>query len=100
MGHYLRCDASALGTQEDRLTTLTTKLNQCLDLDINVVEWCVDDEGRWWVIDAFNEVPEVIAEALPAEYYRWIVDRFAACIRDKLDFGRRNHTPIDRASSI
>ena len=64
------------------------------------MEWCVDDEGRWWVVDAFNEVPEVVAEALPPEYYQWIVDRFAACIRDKLDSGKRNHTPIDWALSI
>jgi len=60
----------------------------------------VNKEGRWWVIDAFNEVPEVIAGALPSEYYRWIVDRFAVCIRDKLEPSKRNHTPIDWALSI
>jgi len=94
MGHYLHCEPGSLGDQEQRLTTLTVGLNQALDLDVNVVEWCVDAEGRWWMIDAFNEVPEVIPEALPADYYAWIVERFAACIKDKLNPAKRNRTPF------
>ena len=95
MGQYLYYDASILGDARYRLTELTIQLNQALDLDVNVVEWCVDEEGRWWVIDAFNEVPEVISEALPPDYYAWIVSRFADCIRDKLDSGKRNRVPFD-----
>jgi hypothetical protein len=95
MGQYLHCDASSIGDVRDRLVELTTQLNQALDLDVNAVEWCVDDEGRWWVIDAFNEVPEVIPEALPPDCYAWIVDRFAACIRDKLDTGKRNRVKLN-----
>jgi hypothetical protein len=86
MGHYLHCEPGSIGNQEGRLTTLTIKLNQALDLDVNVVEWCVDDEGQWWVIDAFNEVPDVIPEALPADYYAWI--------KDKLNPSKRNRTPF------
>ena len=92
MGQYLHSDAGIPGDAEHRLTELTTQLNQALDLDVNVVEWCVDEAGRWWVIDAFNEVPEVIPEALPPDYYGWIVSRFAACIRDKLNSGKSNRT--------
>ena len=94
MGHYLHCEPGSIGDQEERLTTLTIELNQALDLDVNVVEWCVDAEGRWWMIDAFNEVPEVIPEALPADYYAWIADRFVACIKDKLNPAKRNCTPF------
>ena len=94
MGHYLYCDPSSIGNAKERLTALTIRLNQALDLDINVVEWCVDREGQWWVIDAFNEVPEVIPEALPAEYYWWLVDKFASCIRDKLNPSKKNRTPF------
>jgi hypothetical protein len=94
MGHYLHCEPGGLGDQEERLTTLTIELNQALDLDVNVVEWCVDAEGKWWMIDAFNEVPEVIPEALPADYYAWIVDRFVACIKDKLNPDKKNRTPF------
>lgn len=94
MGRYLRCEPGGIGEQKQTLTAQTIELNRALDLDVNVVEWCVDAEGRWWMIDAFNEVPELIPEALPAEYYAWIVDRFAACVRDKLDPARKNSTPF------
>jgi hypothetical protein len=92
MGHYLHCDPNSIGDAKERLTTQTIQLNQTLDLDVNVVEWCVDEQGQWWVIDAFNEVPDVVREALPPEYYSWIVDKFAACIRDKLNPDKRNRT--------
>ena len=73
---------------------MTIKLNEALDLDVNVVEWCLDEEGQWWIIDAFNEVPDVSADALPSRYYAWIVDRFAACIRDKLSTRKKNLIPF------
>jgi hypothetical protein len=94
MGQYLQYDAGNLGDARHVLTEQTLKLNLALDLDVNVVEWCVDDEGQWWVIDAFNEVPDVIPEALPPDYYAWIVDRFTACIRDKLHSGKTNRVPF------
>lgn len=94
MGQYLYGDLSSLEGARDRLTTLTIQLNRALDLDINVVEWCVDENGQWWVIDAFNEVPEVIREALPPEYYSWLVEKFAACIMDKLNSDKKNRTPF------
>ena len=95
MGHYLDSVPGILGDAKYRLTELTIQLNQVLDLDVNVVEWCVGEDGRWFVIDAFNEVPEVIPEALPSDYYAWIVGRFVACIRDKLNSGKRNRVPFD-----
>lgn len=94
MGQYLYGDLSSMKDTTDRLTELTTRFNQALDLDVNVMEWCVDEEGRWWVIDAFNEVPDVTPEALPPAYYSWIVDRFAACIKDKLNSDKKNRTPF------
>jgi len=94
MGQYLYCDRSEIKDVVDRLADLTIRFNQALDLDVNVVEWCVDEEGRWWVIDAFNEVPEIIPKALPPEYYSWILDRFVACIKDKLGSGKKNRTPF------
>jgi hypothetical protein len=92
MGHYLCCEPGTMRDQMETLTARTIELNRALDLDVNVVEWCVDAEGKWWMIDAFNEVPEVIPEALPADYYAWIVDRFVACIKDKLSSARTNRT--------
>lgn len=92
MGHYLYSDLKPIEGIKDRLTELTILLNSALDLDVNVVEWCLDEEGQPWVIDAFNEVPDIRKESLPPEYYWWIVDKFVACIRDKLDPSKRNKT--------
>lgn len=94
MGQYLSGDAESVGSAKGMLTDLTIQLNQALDLDVNLVEWCVDGEGRWWAIDAFNEVPDVIPEALPPDCYAWVVDRFAACIMDKLHQGKKNTIPF------
>ncbi len=94
MGQYLSCDLTEMKDIADRLTHLTIQLNKALDLDVNVTEWCVDEYGRWWVIDSYNEVPEVIPEALPRDYYLWIVDMFSSCIRDKLYSDKRNRTPF------
>lgn len=95
MGQYLSSDTGDMGDARHGLTEMTIKLNQALDLDVNVVEWCADGEGKWWLIDAFNEVPDVIPEALTPDCYAWIVDRFAACIRDKLYSGKINRFPFD-----
>lgn len=83
MGQYLPCDASALGTARDAITEQTIKLNLCLDLDVNAVEWCLDEDGKPWLIEAFNEVPEIDSRSIPETQYEWIVDRFAALVRRK-----------------
>ncbi len=94
MGQYLKCDLTKMKDTADRLTDMTIKLNQALDLDVNVTEWCVDEEGRWWVIDAYNEVPDIVPEALPPSDYLQIVDMFSSCIKDKLDADKKNRTPF------
>ena len=40
------------------------------------------------MIDAFNEVPEVLPQSIPQDYYKWVVDKFVECVNDK--FGKRN----------
>src|SRR4030042_1373144 len=94
MGQYLNCDLTEMKSTADRLADLTIQLNRALDLDVNVTEWCVDEDGRWWVIDAYNEVPDVVPEALPPDYYLWIVDMFSASIKDKLESNKKNRTPF------
>ncbi len=90
LGQYLVSDLKPIEHIKDRLTKLTMDLNTCLDFDVNAVEWCIDAEGNPWVIDAFNEVPEINKEALPEAYYKWMVQKFVECIEDKLDSGQRN----------
>jgi glutathione synthase/RimK-type ligase-like ATP-grasp enzyme len=92
MGQYIYSDLKPIENIKDTLTRLTIDLNTCLDLDVNAVEWCLDKDGHPWIIDALNEVPEINKEALPEEYYNWIVQKFVACIEDKLDSNQRNKT--------
>lgn len=92
MGQYLYSDLKSIENMLDKLTKLTVDLNTCLDLDINAVEWCIDENGHPWVIDAFNEVPDINREGLPESYYNWIVEKFVGCIQDKLDSDQRNKT--------
>jgi hypothetical protein len=95
LGEYLYTDLKEIGSVREKLTEQIIQLNSYLDLDINAVEWCIDNNGQAWVVDAFNEVPDVPEEHLPHEYYWWIVDRFASCILDKLDPGKRNKSIFD-----
>lgn len=90
MGEYLYTDLGELINIKDKLAEQTMRMNSCLDMDINVVEWCIDEQGQPWVIDAFNEVPDMPKSRMPLDYYWWIVDRFVACIKDKLTSGKRN----------
>ena len=92
MGQYVYSDLKPIENIKDTLTKLTIDLNICLDLDVNAVEWCIDKDGHPWVIDAFNEVPEINKEAIPEEYYKWMVQKFVECIKDKLDSNQRNKT--------
>jgi hypothetical protein len=92
MGEYLYSDLKPIESMIDRMTELTIDLNTCLDLDVNAVEWCIDENGQPWIIDAFNEVPEINKEALPTVYYDWIIKSFVDCIQDKLNSDRKNKT--------
>jgi hypothetical protein len=90
MGEYLYSDLKEIEYLKDKLTELTMQLNASLDMDINVVEWCVDEKGQPWVIDAFNEVPDMPKSRMPPDYYGWIVDRFVACVKDKVVSDKQN----------
>jgi hypothetical protein len=101
LGEYLHADLNLLGPWRQTMAEQTVRLNVSLDLDVNAVEWCIDDTGQAWVIDAFNDVPEFSKEHIPEAEYAWIVDRFAACVADKLDSLERNRNvpPIGDDSS-
>jgi hypothetical protein len=90
MGEYLYSDLQEINDIKGKLIEQTIRMNSCLDMDVNVVEWCVDEQGQPWVIDAFNEVPDINKNCIPTDYYWWIVDRFVTCIKDKLTSDKRN----------
>lgn len=95
LGEYLLTELKEIEPVRDTLTEQIVRLNSCLDLDINTIEWCIDKDDRAWVVDAFNEVPDVPEDRLPPQYYEWIVDRFASCIRNKLEPGKNNKMIFD-----
>jgi hypothetical protein len=90
MGEYLYSDLQEISDIKNKLTEQTISMNSCLDMDVNVVEWCVDEQGQPWVIDAFNEVPDITKNCIPTDYYWWLVDRFVTCIKDKLTSDKQN----------
>jgi glutathione synthase/RimK-type ligase-like ATP-grasp enzyme len=90
---YSRSDLAEIDGLKDRLMAWTKDLNRALDIDVNAVEWAIDKEGRPFVIDAFNEVPE-ITRAIPEPYYEWILDRFAGLVRRRMASDDRNLTPF------
>lgn len=100
MGEYLYTDLNEISDIKDKLIEQTIRLNACLDIDINVIEWCVDAKGQPWVIDAFNEVPDMPKSRMPPDYYWWIVDRFVACIKDKLNPDKQNRHTFNPSTVI
>lgn len=90
MGEYIWSDLKPIEGLVDKLSKWTIKLNASLDLDFNAIEWAIDLDGNPFVIDAFNELPEVPKHALPPDYYEWIVDRFYKMVREKAESKERN----------
>jgi hypothetical protein len=89
-GEYIWSDLKPIESLVERISDWTRRLNSSLDLDFNAVEWSIDIDGNPFLIDAFNELPEVQKNALPPDYYGWIVDRFSQMVRQKAESGERN----------
>jgi hypothetical protein len=90
MGEYSLPAANDLLGIQETIHVKTRELNAAFGLDFNAVEWCVTPEGTPVVIDSFNDVPDVRREKLPPSCYDWVVERFSACVRERLDSGARN----------
>jgi hypothetical protein len=89
-GEYSLPGPRELDQAGDFIREKTVLLNSALGLDFNAVEWCITPEGTPVVIDSYNDVPDVRREKLPPEVYDWVVDRFCACVKEKLASGERN----------
>jgi hypothetical protein len=83
LGVYSHPDKKLIETYGQRLSDASIKMNSMLDLDINAIEFCIDEEGDIVMIEAMNEVPDINKNFLPADFYGWLVDRFAKCILEK-----------------
>lgn len=92
LGEYVVSDLKPIESQLETMTRQTVTLNTALDLDVNAVEWCIDEAGKTWLIEAFNEVPDIDKQSIPQPYYDWIVDKFTNCVIDKAVTRARNKT--------
>ena len=94
-------ESKTLEKIKGRLVEMTARINTCLDLDINVLEWCLDTDGRPWLIDAFNDVPDIQKDKLPPECYWWIVDKLAAYVQEKVRKPmERNRIPFVASAAL
>jgi hypothetical protein len=90
LGEYAMPSPGELGTSEELIRQKTIDLNTALGLDFNTVEWCITKDGTPVIIDSYNDVPDVRREKLPPAAFDWVVDRFCACVKDKLAGGESN----------
>ena len=95
LGEYMHPEKRQMDAFGERITDATIRLCKRMDFDFNAVEWCVDEEGELYVIDALNEVPDIDMRFIPEDLYHWIVDKFCACVREKHGSKEKNKTFFD-----
>jgi hypothetical protein len=93
MGEYACVDPMDKMDIADFITGKTAEFNAAVGLDFNSIEWCVTRDGKAYIIDSYNDVPDVRKDKIPDPCYRWIVDRFCSCVRRILASGVRNTLP-------
>jgi glutathione synthase/RimK-type ligase-like ATP-grasp enzyme len=83
LGVYSHPGKNLLEQFGESLSEASLKMNMKLDLDFNAIEFCIDEDGKICMIDAMNEVPDVMKNVLPQDFYGWLVDKFAKCALEK-----------------
>jgi hypothetical protein len=92
---YVASDYSDIRDLMQTIKNYTIRLNVALDYDFNACEWAVDASDRVFLIDAFNETPELDPGIIPKEYYSILLERFAQMIEDKLHSSELNKWPFE-----
>ncbi|HDD05146.1 MAG TPA: hypothetical protein ENF51_01505 [Candidatus Aenigmarchaeota archaeon] len=92
---YLEDDYSQIKDILPRIEEWTKRLNEVLDYDLNSVEWIIDQNGQPYLIDAFNEVPEILPEAIPKTYYDELVNSVAELVEKIFHSDKHNRWPFD-----
>jgi hypothetical protein len=93
MGEYACVDAAENPQTAGFMKAKSAEFNRAAGLDFNSIEWCVSGDGKPYVIDAYNDVPDVRKDKIPEPCYRWIVDKFCSRVRRILDSGEKNTLP-------
>jgi hypothetical protein len=90
MGVYTCSDLRGIEDVAEFITKKTAELNALVGLDFNSIEWCITADRKPYIIDSYNDVPDVQKEKIPSPCFDWIVDRFCACVRQKLASNQTN----------
>jgi len=91
---YITSDYSDIKGVMRQIKDYMVRLNTALDYDINACEWAVDANDSVFLIDAFNETPELGPNVLPKEYYDIILERFLSLVMDKFHSTQVNNLPF------
>ncbi|MEM5812394.1 MAG: hypothetical protein QXN71_03075 [Candidatus Aenigmatarchaeota archaeon] len=91
---YEKSDYSDIKGVMHLIRNYMIRLNTALDYDFNACEWAIDENNNLFLIDAFNETPELGPDILPAEYYQAILERFVGVIEDRLHSNDLNKWPF------
>lgn len=83
-------DLSEISSAVKKIKKWTVKLNKALDFDLNSTEWSIDEKGKPFMVDAFNDVPLITRRELNEEQFNWIVEKFTECIKEKATSNAKN----------
>jgi hypothetical protein len=92
---YVVSDYEDIKDIYDEIKNYTNRLNNALDYDLNAFEWAIDENNKPWLIDAFNETPDIQPHELPHDYYWKIIDIFVEIIEKRYHSFDRNRWPFE-----
>ena len=88
----LTTNLSEISSCVRKIKKWTIAINNALDFDFNSVEWCIDEKGSPFMIDAFNDFPLITKKELNEEQFNWVVEKFVECIDEKARSNTKNKT--------
>jgi hypothetical protein len=91
---YVTSDYSDIKNVMRTIRDYMIRLNTALDYDMNACEWAVDANDNVFLIDAFNETPDLGPNILPKEYYDIVLERFLSVIEEKFHSTEINKWPF------
>jgi hypothetical protein len=92
---YITSDYSDIKSVMGIIRDYTIRLNVALDYDFNACEWAIDQSDNIFLIDAFNETPELGPNVVPGDYYSAILDRFVGVVMEKFHSNELNKWPFE-----
>ncbi len=91
-------DLSEIQSSVNAIESMTKLISKKINFDFNSVEWAVDEQGKLFLIDAFNDVPLVSLHEMPRQYYDVILNDFVELIEQKFNSNETNNLAGVRGS--